>query len=110
MQLDVASLEKLMKKAAPLWQDMSNPPTENSARQFRQYAALIILKQVKEALDQYENTGQATVPKVSLGFELEIPAAQTATTEAGTEATTTPVTLRCTRWGWPGGFDTTWDV
>ena len=106
MQLDVESLEMLMKKAAPLWQDMNNPPTENSARQFRQYAALIILKQVKEALDQYENTGQATVAKVSLGFELEIPATSATTAEAST----TPVTLRCTRWGWPGGFDTTWDV
>ena len=106
MKLDVTSLEKLMKKAAPLWQDMDNPPTENSARQFRQYAALIILKQVKEALDQYENTDQATVAKVSLGFELEIPGTQSASAEAGTSQ----VTLRCTRWGWPDGFDTTWNV
>ncbi|MEL6415531.1 MAG: hypothetical protein AAFQ15_11390 [Pseudomonadota bacterium] len=106
MQLDVASLEKLMKKAAPLWQDMDNPPTENNARQFRQYAALIILKQVKEALEQHQNSDGSTIAKVALGFELEIPASTTASAEGATTA----VTLRCTRWGWPGGFDTTWDV
>ena len=106
MKLDVASLEKLMKKAAPLWQDMNNPPTENSVRQFRQYAALIILKQVKEALEQHKNEDGSTVAKVALGFELEIPGTQAASAEADTTA----VTLRCTRWGWPDTFDTTWDV
>ena len=106
MKLDVASLEKLMKKAAPMWKDMDNPPTDNSVQQFRQYAALIILKQVKEALDQHKNSDGSPVAKVALGFELEIPATQAVSAEAGTSQ----VTLRCTRWGWPDGFDTTWDV
>ena len=106
MQMDVASLEKLMKKAAPMWKDMSNPPTDNSVQQFRQYAALIILKQVKEALEQHENTDGSTVAKVALGFELEIPANTTASAADGTSQ----VTLRCTRWGWPDNFDTTWEV
>ena len=106
MQMDVATLEKLMKKAAPMWKDMDHPPTDNSVQQFRQYAALIILKQVKEALAQHENTDGSTVAKVALGFELEIPANATASAEAGSSQ----VTLRCTRWGWPDDFDTTWEV
>ena len=106
MKLDVESLEKLITEAAPMWEDMDNPPTDNSVQQFRQYAALIILKQVKEALDQHNNCDGSTVAKVALGFELEIPATQAVSAEAGTSQ----VTLRCTRWGWPDGFDTTWDV
>ena len=106
MKLDVASLEKLTKKAAPMWKDMDNPPTDNSVQQFRQYAALIILKQVKEALEQHDNTDGSTVAKVALGFELEIPSTQA----VAADAESTQVTLRCTRWGWPDGFDTSWDV
>ena len=106
MKLDVASLEKLMKKAAPMWKDMDNPPTDKSDQQFRQYAALIILKQVKEALEQHDNTDGSTVAKVALGFELEIPSTQA----VAADAESTQVTLRCTRWGWPDGFDTSWDV
>ena len=109
MELNEKTLKKLMRKAAPDWKDMDNPPTDNSVESFRQYAALVILKQFKEALAQIENKTGATTAKVALGFELEIgsDAAETKSTEV---ESSNSVTLRCTRWGWPEDFTSTWDV
>ena len=109
MELNEKTLKKLMKKAAPDWKDMDNPPTDNSVESFRQYAALVILKQFKEALAQIDNTTGATTATVALGFELEI-GAGTTETKSVEAASSNSVTLRCTRWGWPEEFSSTWDV
>ncbi|MEP1144248.1 MAG: hypothetical protein ABJH52_11065 [Henriciella sp.] len=100
--LDVPTLEKLMKKAAPKWKDMDNPPTDASVQSFRQFAAMVVLKQVKEALMQHGNPDGADTAKVALGFDLEI-------TPATTEAGSSTVTLRCTRYGWPEALESSWE-
>ncbi len=111
-KLDVATLEKLMKKAAPKWKDMDDLPTDQSVQTFRQFAALVILKQVKEALMQHGNPDDDTKAKVALGFELEIsaaaPVAGTASIGSAEEAAGSTVTLRCTRYGWPETLESTW--
>ena len=109
-KLDVATLEKLMKKAAPKWKDMDDLPTDQSVQTFRQFAALVILKQVKEALMQHGNPNDDTTAKVALGFELEISAAAPAASISSTEgAAGSTVTLRCTRYGWPEALESTWE-
>ena len=107
-KLDVPTLEKLMKKAAPKWKDMDNPPTDQSVQSFRQFAAMVVLKQVKEALMQHGNPNDATTAKVALGFDLEIssPAALSGAAEGAAGST---VTLRCTRYGWPDALESTWE-
>lgn len=100
--LDVPTLEKLMKKAAPKWKDMDNPPTDPTVQNFRQFAAMVVLKQVKEALMQHGNPDDANTAKVALGFDLEI----TPSTSAATSST---VTLRCTRYGWPEALESSWE-
>lgn len=109
-KLDVATLEKLMKKAAPKWKDMDNPPTDQSVQSFRQFAAMVVLKQVKEALMQHGNPDDATTAKVALGFDLEIssPAAASGASSTASVAGST-VTLRCTRYGWPEALESTWE-
>ncbi|MHA7899905.1 MAG: hypothetical protein ACX94B_08575 [Henriciella sp.] len=107
-KLDVATLEKLMKKAAPKWKDMANPPTDKTVSEFRQFAALVILKQVKEALMQHGNPDDATTAKVALGFDLEITAAPSTATTSTADAAGSTVTLRCTRYGWPDALESSW--
>ena len=97
-KLSLETIEKMIKQLAPNWSQATPEkfPKDQTAENFREFATYILLKQFKEEFMVHQ--GEALTADAPVNYNLTV--VENATAEGGSA-----ISLRCTRYGWPGVFE-----